>query len=225
VEASSPNAASYVIAPFNQTKRPVYVTPRFENFILYQLHIGSFRGLNDKTQRPVVDRTATFLDVIDKLDYIRGMGFTALALLPVGDIHSDLTWHGVGEGYQGASHLYAPEHRYATAKEKAVQELLELIDAAHRAGLAVIFDVVYTHSAYQDNPYWRYDGNCWGKPPTDGGIYFENADSNQFGTGFAMWKQEVRNFFLDHSRLLLGDYRADGIRFDAIHYLRPEQKN
>jgi 1,4-alpha-glucan branching enzyme len=58
--------------------------------------------------------------------------------------------------------MFAPEDAYASSKEKAVEELLTLVDEAHRRGLTVIFDVVYNHGAVNDNRYWRYDGNCYG---------------------------------------------------------------
>jgi 1,4-alpha-glucan branching enzyme len=221
VESSNESAASYIIPPFDQSRRPVYVTPKFENFILYQVHVGSFAGLHDLRAVPVRNRTATFLDVIDKLGYIRSLGFTGIALLPIGNVFADLHGcGGVGEGYQGNSDMFAPKDAYGSSPGTVVSELLRLVDAAHATGLAVIFDVVYAHAAYRDNRYWRYDGNCFG---TDGGgEYFENGHDTRFGAGFAMWRREVKDFFLDNARLLLRDYRGDGLRFDAIQFVRTD---
>ena len=221
VENSNILSASYVIAPFNQADRPNYTTPRFEKFILYALHVGSFCGLNDLTPAPVVNRTATFLDVIAKLGYIKSLGFTGIALLPLGNVYADLQgWGGTGEGYQGTSDMFAPEDAYGSSKDKTVAELLQLIDSAHKTGLAIIFDVVYNHAAYTDNRYWRYDGNCYGAD--GGGEYFENGHDTRFGTGFAMWQQPVKDFFLDNARMFLRDYRGDGLRFDAIQFVQPD---
>jgi 1,4-alpha-glucan branching enzyme len=217
VESSDVGAASYVVPPFDQSSRPAFSTPAFENFILYQLHVGSFAGLNDLQARPILNRTATFLDIIDKLDYIRRLGFNGIALLPIGDVHDDLS--GVGAGY-GTCDMFAPEDWYATSKEKAVAELLQLVDAAHSKGLAIIFDVVYNHAAITDNRYWRYDGNCYGS--STGGEYFENGHDTRFGNGFGFWQQEVKDFFLDNARMFLGDYRADGLRFDAVQFIQPD---
>jgi 1,4-alpha-glucan branching enzyme len=221
VESSNELAASYVIPPFNQESRPFYSTPSYENFILYQLHVGSFAGLNDLRAIPVQNRTATFLDIIDKLDYIKGLGFSGIALLPIGNVYADLHGcGGTGEGYQGNSDMFAPKDAYGSSKEKTVLELLRLVDAAHAAGLAVIFDVVYAHAAYRDNRYWRYDGNCFGAD--GGGEYFENGHDTRFGAGFAMWRREVKDFFLDNARMLLRDYRGDGLRFDAIQFVQTD---
>lgn len=215
VENSAASASGFVIAPFDQSVRPPFATPRFENFILYQLHVGSFAGLNDVTAFPVKspDRTASFKNVVEKLGYIRDLGFNGLALLPIGEFMGD-----VGVGY-GPADMFAPEDAYATRPDRAVEELLELIDQAHRKGLAVIFDVVYNHGAVNDNRYWRYDGNYYGSCGGGGGIYHENGHDTRFGCGFATWRREVKDFFLDNARMFLRDYRADGLRFDAVQFL------
>ncbi|HEX4405273.1 MAG TPA: alpha-amylase family glycosyl hydrolase [Polyangia bacterium] len=218
VESSDAPSASYVIAPFNQTGRPAFTPPAFESFILYQLHVGSFSGLHDVPAAPAGRRTATFADVIPKLPYIKGLGFNAVALLPIGDVRDDLG--GVGEGY-GTCDMFAPEDEYGTNKSTAVADLLALVDAAHALGLAVIFDVVYGHSAIDNNRYWRYDGNAYGA--TAGGEYFDRGSYDTgFGAGFAFWQQEIKDFFLDNARMFLRDYRVDGLRFDAIQLVQPD---
>jgi len=216
VESSAEGAASYVVAPFDQGRRPAFRTPAFEDFILYQLHVGSFAGLDDLRAKPVVNRTATFLDVRDKLSYLRDLGFNGLQLLPVGDVFNGLG-QAPGEGY-GTSDMFAPEDAYASRRDRAVEELVQLIDAAHDRGLAVLFDVVYSHAATDDNRYWRYDGNFRG----GGGPYFENGHDTRFGRGFAMWRREVKDFFIDNARMFLRDYRADGLRFDAVQFIQPD---
>ena len=125
----------------------------------------------------------------------------------------------MNEGY-GTCDMFAPEDAYASSKERAVAELLQLVDEAHRHGLAVIFDVVYSHGATDDNRYWRYDGNCRGS--STGGDYFEDGHDTKFGAGFAMWKKEVKDFFLDNARTFLRDYRVDGLRFDAVQFIQED---
>jgi len=211
VQSSSASSAGYVVAPFPSGRQP-FQTPAFQDFIIYQLHVGSFAGRNDGI--PVNANTATFVDLIGKLDYIRSLGFNAIAPLPITDAYCDVG--GAGEGY-GPSDMFASEDEYASSPDRAVIELIELIDAAHAKGLAVILDVVYNHAATIDNRYWQYDGNTDG-----GGIYFINGHNTRFGTGFAMWQQEVKNFFLDNARMYLRDYRVDGLRFDAVQFIQPD---
>ena len=100
--------------------------------------------------------------------------------------------------------------------------MLKLVDAAHAAGLAVIFDVVYNHPAPADNRYWRYDGNAAGVCGNGGGEYFVNGHDTHFGCGFAFWQQQIKDFFLDNARMFLRDYRGDGLRFDATQYIQPD---
>jgi len=218
VQSSSASSAGYVVGPFPSARVP-FQTPPFQDFLIYQLHVGSYAGCNDGI--PVQANTATFVDLIAKLDYIRGLGFNAIALLPITDAYCDVG--GAGEGY-GPSDMFAPEDEYASSPERAVTELIQLIDAAHSKGLAVIFDVVYNHAATIDNRYWQYDGNTAGGDgnTAGGGIYFVNGHNTRFGSGFAMWEQEVKDFFLDNARMCLRDYRVDGLRFDAVQFIQPD---
>ena len=204
VESAEDNARGIVVDWQQQWSE--FATPKFADLIIYEAHVGSFAGLNDHLN---ISTYATFADFETKLGYIRELGFNALQLLPTEQVD------GIdGEGY-GATNLFAPHNGYGTPAQ-----LRSLVDAAHRHGLAVIFDVVYHHAASSHNHYWQYDGNT-----TDGGgIYFEDPfhyepARDEDGRSFAHWKSEVQNFFLDHARMLLNEYRGDGLRFDMAHTL------
>jgi 1,4-alpha-glucan branching enzyme len=217
VQSSDPASKGYIVAPFSATQP--FTTPPFQNFLIYQLHVGSFTGLNDGVINPTP--TSTFVNVIPKLDYVRGLGFNAIELLPISDFRADIDG-GAGEGY-GPSDMFASENLYASSPERAVAEFLQLINAAHSKGLAVILDVVYNHAGIDNNRYWQYDGNCSGDNEVyqgkaisiRGGIYFVHGYHTPWGEGFALWQQEVRDFILDNARMYLGDYKVDGLRFDA----------
>jgi 1,4-alpha-glucan branching enzyme len=216
VQSSDPASMGYIVGPFPES-RPPFTTPEFGDLLLYQLHVGSYAGLNDGVT--VENDTATFVDLIDKLDYIRGLGFNAIAPLPITDAQCDL--NGAGEGY-GPCDMFASEDAYATSPDRAVAELIQLIDAAHSKGLAVILDVVYNHAAITDNRYWQYDGNYAGDNGVNGGIYFVHGHPTPWGAGFALWQQEVKDLLLDNARMLLGAYRVDGLRFDAVQAIQPD---
>jgi len=212
VQSSNSASAGYVFGSFPADRQP-FQTPAFQDFLIYQLHVGSFSGRNDGIT--VQANTATFVDLIDKLGYIRGLGFNAIELLPITDAYCDVG--GAGEGY-GPSDMFASEDEYASSPERTVSELIQLIDSAHAVGLAVVLDVVYNHAATIDNRYWQYDGNTAG----GGGIYFVDGHDTRFGSGFAMWQQEVKDFFLDNGRMYLRDYQVDGFRFDAMQFIQPD---
>ena len=172
-----------------------FVTPRFENFIIYQCHIGSFAGRGDQFNKT----WAGFADVENKLGYIRELGFNCVQPLPVQEYSGDRSW-----GYDPAS-FFAPESSYGSP-----YNLQHFVDAAHQQGLAVIFDVVYNHAGPDDNALWEYDGST-----NEGGIYFEGGQGTSWGRGPAWWKQEVQDFFYQNARMYLEYYNADGLRFDV----------
>ncbi|MFO0889024.1 MAG: alpha-amylase family glycosyl hydrolase [Isosphaeraceae bacterium] len=103
-------------------------TPRFRDFLIYELHVGSFAGRNDGLNKA----WSSFEDVEGKLSYIRDLGFNCIELLPVHEYAMDRSW-----GYNPAS-FFAPESSYGSP-----YSLAHLVDEAHRRGLAVVFDVVY----------------------------------------------------------------------------------
>jgi 1,4-alpha-glucan branching enzyme len=224
VESPAAEARSYIAPPF-PSDRPSFVTPSFNELLVYQLHIGSFSGHNDGVI--VRDNTASFLDLIPKLDYIRNLGFNAIQLLPINAEQGSS--QGAGEMY-GPSDLYALANIYATDPSKAVTEFLQLIDAAHSKGLAIFLDVIYAHAGPRENRYWRYDGNFAGhtidvngqQQRVEGGIYFINGHHTPWGEGFALWQPEVRDFIVDNARLFLRDYRIDGLRFDAAQGIQTD---
>ena len=170
-------------------------TPRFENFLIYQCHIGTFAGRNDQFNK----RWAGFADVESKLGYIRDLGFNCVQPLPVQEFSGDRSW-----GYNPAS-LFAIESSYGSP-----YNLQHFVDAAHRHGLAVIFDVVFNHVGPDDNSLWEYDGNTH-----EGGIYFDGGQNTDWGRGPAWWKREVQDFYYQNARLYLEYYHADGLRFDV----------
>ena len=172
-----------------------FQTPRFENFIIYQFHIGTFAGRGDQFNKP----WANLQDIESKLSYIRDMGFNCIQPLPVHEFALDRSW-----GYNPAS-FFAPESSYGSP-----YNLMHFVDAAHRHGLAVIFDVVYNHAGPGDNVLWEFDGYTH-----EGGIYFAGGQMTDWGRGPAWWKREVQDFFYQNARMFFEEYRADGLRFDV----------
>jgi 1,4-alpha-glucan branching enzyme len=151
------------------------------------------------------------LEIVPKLDYIRGLGFNAISLLPIEE------WRNQALMGYATTDFFAPDDDYASSPERAVDELRYLVDQAHQRGLAVLFDVVYGHSSTDANRYWCYDGG-----QKDGGIYFEGGANSPWGRGFAFRKPQVRDFFRDNCRFLFREYNIDGLRFDAVQWIERE---
>ncbi|MGH2807804.1 MAG: malto-oligosyltrehalose trehalohydrolase [Actinomycetota bacterium] len=153
--------------------------------VVYELHTGTFTP------------EGTFEAAIERLPHLVELGVTAVELLPVGEFPGKHGW-----GYDGVD-LYAPHHAYG-----GPDGLKRFADACHRAGLAVIMDVVYNHLGPSGNylsefgPYFtdRYS-TPWGQA-----INFDDA----FSPG-------VRNFVIENALMWLRDYHCDGLRLDAVH--------
>lgn len=172
-----------------------FKTPKFEDFLIYQFHVGSFAGRGDHFNKP----RAGFADVESKFGYIRGLGFNCIEPLPVQEFAGNRSW-----GYNPAS-FFAPESSYGSP-----YALQHFVDAAHKHGLAVIFDVVYNHAGPGDNLLWQYDGY-----KHEGGVYFEGGQDTAWGRGPAWWKREVQEYFYQNARMYFEEYNADGLRFDV----------
>jgi 1,4-alpha-glucan branching enzyme len=209
VSSSDPKLPTIVVDPSSYTFSAPFQTPRFEDFIIYQAHVGSFAGRN-ANQQVVTDRnggTANFSQFEAKLDYIRSMRFNAVQFLPTGEYRG-----AEGEAYN-PSNYYAPEVLYASP-----DALRHLIDACQARGLAVFFDVVYNHMDSTDN-LWQFDGNTdhrtdESEPTTGGGIYFSRIDTG-FGRRPDHESPDVQRFFVDNARMWFDEYHVDGLRFDS----------
>src|SRR6266446_5009731 len=191
--ALQPQNAGIVVDPSMSWSN--FTTPRFEDFIIYQLHVGAFSGRNDHCRT----WPARFGDVQTKLQYIKDLAFNAIELLPVQEFCLDRSW-----GYN-PSFYFAPESGYGSPSE-----LRSLVDEAHKRGLAVLFDVVFNHVSDDDNSLDGLDVYPSGNP----GIYLQ-AYRTPWGSAPAFWKDDVKAFFLANAEMYLDEYNGDGLRFDA----------
>jgi len=209
VTSSDPKVPAVVVDPSTYTFQSPFVTPQFQNFIIYQAHIGSFAGKDDGL--PVITdsngSTASFADFGAKLDYIRSLNFNAVQFLPNGEYRG-----AEGEAYN-PSNYYAPELLYGKP-----DDLRALIDACHQRGLAVFFDVVYNHMDTIDN-LWQFDGNNDHRTDasdatTGGGIYFSTVETG-FGRRPDHDSPDVQRFFIENAAMWFDEYHVDGLRFDS----------
>lgn len=102
--------------------------PPLEEFIIYELHIGTFTP------------EGTFEAVIPRLDELKASGITALEIMPVAQFPGNRNW-----GYDGV-YPYAVQNSYG-----GPDGLKKLVDACHQKGIAIILDVVYNHLGPEGN--------------------------------------------------------------------------
>ncbi|GAB4038393.1 malto-oligosyltrehalose trehalohydrolase [Spirosoma jeollabukense] len=105
-----------------------WVTPALENYLLYELHVGTFTS------------EGTFAAVEEKLDYLKALGINAIEIMPVAQFSNARNW-----GYDGVF-WYAAQVSYGGASG-----LQHLVNACHVRGIAVVLDVVYNHFGPEGN--------------------------------------------------------------------------
>ncbi len=136
-----------------------------------------------------------FAGVAERLEGWAALGITAIELMPVGAFGGTRGW-----GYDGVL-PFAPLERYGTP-----DELRALVDRAHGLDVSVFLDVVYNH--------FGPDGNYLGAYAA---AFFDEEVHTPWGGAVAVDKPPVHRFFAENALMWLGDYRIDGLRFDAVH--------
>jgi 1,4-alpha-glucan branching enzyme len=176
--------------------------PAWNDLVIYELHIGTF---NVKEQ----GHPGTFRDVIERLGYLQSLGINCIEVMPATEFPGAYSW-----GYN-PSNPFALESDYGGA-----EAFRELVKAAHQHGIAVILDVVYNHFGPGDLDLWQFDG--WNEND-GGGIYFYNDWRAETPWGHNRpdyGRPEVRRYILDNALMWLEDYHCDGLRMDAIAFIR-----
>jgi isoamylase len=190
------------------------------------MHVAGF------TRHPssgvAAERRGTYAGIIEKIPYLQDLGVTAVELLPVfqfdrQDCPADLVNYW---GYSPVS-FFAPHAGYSSRKDALgpVDEFRDLVKALHRAGIEVILDVVYNHTA---------EGNAGGPTLCFRGlandVYYildnNRADyANYSGTGNTLNANQsiVRRMILDSARYWVTHMHVDGFRFDLASILSRDE--
>jgi len=179
----------------------------WNELVIYEMHVGTFH-VKEKGHPGTLD------SVIEKLPYLVKLGINALELMPIMEFSGDFSW-----GYN-PSHPFAVEGVYG-----GPDALKRLVKAAHQQGVAIIIDVVYNHFGPSDLDLWQFDG--WSENGK-GGIYFYNDRRSTTPWGETRpdyGRDEVRQYLRDHALMWLEEFHADGLRWDAITYIKNIEGN
>ncbi|XZE53918.1 glycogen debranching protein [Planctomycetaceae bacterium SH139] len=186
--------------------------PRHEHdLIIYELHVRGFTQ-SPSSQVPH-DRRGTFLGVVDKIPYLKELGITAVELMPIFQYDPQ---EGNFWGYMPLN-FFAPHSQYATEPHHAAHELRTMIKALHAAGIEVLLDVVFNHTAEGNS-----NGPCYSYKGIDNSTYYiisadtDKVYANYTGTGNTLHtkNRQVSRIILDSMRSWISEYHADGFRFD-----------
>ena len=190
--------------------------------IIYEMHVRGFTA--DSSSGVAEAKRGTYAGLVEKIPYLQQLGVTAVELLPVFQFDSqDCPPGGINYwGYAPVS-FFAPHHAYSWCKNPlgAVDEFRDMVKALHRAGIEVILDVVYNHTAEGDD---RGPTLCFRglDNPT---YYILEQDparySNFTGTGNTLNANHpvVRRMIVDSLRHWVREMHVDGFRFDLASIL------
>ena len=203
-------------------------TPLHES-VIYETHVRASRMLHPDV-REELRGTYAGLASEPALDYLRDLGVTAVELLPVHHIvdESFLFERGLSN-YWGYSTIgfFAPHSRYAATGQhgQEVREFKGMVKALHRAGIEVILDVVYNHTAEGNHlgPMLSFKGvdnkSYYRLVPDDPRHYMDYT-----GTGNTLNAQHpsVLRLIMDSLRYWVIECHVDGFRFDLASALARE---
>jgi|GEM_PF-259515 len=162
-----------------------FVKPIKENLVIYELWVYDFSPTRD------------FQGVIDKLDYLQGLGINTIELMPIMEYSGNISW-----GYNP---------RYFHAVDKAhghKNKLKELIDKCHQRGIAVVLDMVLNH-AEEDFPYVQMY-------PLNANPFFNAVATHPFSV-FRDFNHDyalTKNLVKDINLFWIQEFKFDGFRFD-----------
>jgi 1,4-alpha-glucan branching enzyme len=182
--------------------------PDPSRLILYEMSVYGFTE-DDQDIQP--DSRGRFGGITERIQagYFRQLGVTALSLMPLAEF----------PGAQGPGTLGYNPSLYLTVERDfgTPDDLRELVNTAHRNGLAVLLDQVFNHTSNDSNPLWEMilEHPSEEDAPEEGGLYF--SGKTPWGNRVATEKMDVQNMLIDACKLLVKEYHVDGFRFDATH--------
>ena len=223
-----------------QAMKAVVVDPRNYNWegdipletdysvsVIYEMHAAGFtRHPNSGVSS---ENRGTYAGLVEKIPYLKSLGITAVELLPIQqfdeqDVPSSLTNYW---GYSPIG-LFAPHYGYSSDKSPLgpINEFRDMVKSFHKAGIEVILDVVFNHTAEgdQDGPTLSFKGL------ENEAYYILQQDKSRYanytGTGNTINANYsvVRRLILDCLRYWVSEMHVDGFRFDLASVMSRGEK-
>jgi glycogen operon protein len=190
--------------------------------IIYEMHVRGF------TRHPSsgvdAEKRGTYAGVIEKIPYLQDLGITAVELLPVFQFDPQDSPPGRINywGYAPVS-FFSPHQAYSSRQDPLgpVDEFRDMVKAFHRAGIEIILDVVFNHTAEGDHQgptvsFRGLDNNAYYILEQDRSHY-----ANYTGTGNTLNANHpvVRRMIVDSLKYWVEEMHVDGFRFDLASIL------
>ena len=212
---------SVVVNPYFDWGNDQHPNISYHDSVIYEAHVRGMTNLNQDVP-PDIRGTYAGLAYPAVIDYLKKLGITAIELMPIHQFVNDSFLQQKGlSNYWGYNTIgfFAPHNAYSSVGERGqqVNEFKSMVKAYHRAGMEVILDVVYSHTA---------EGNHMGPTLSFKGIdnqaYYRLVDNDPYhyfdttGTGnsLLMRSPHALQLITDSLRYWVTEMHVDGFRFD-----------
>ena len=212
---------SAVVNPYFDWGNDQHPNISYHDSVIYEAHV---RGMTNLNLDVPTDIRGTYAGLAypSVIEYLRKLGVTAIELMPIHQFVNDSFLQEKGlSNYWGYNTIgfFAPHNAYSSSGQRGeqVNEFKSMVKAYHRAGMEVILDVVYNHTAEGNNlgPTLSFKG-------IDNGAYYRLADNDRrhyfdtTGTGnsLLMRSPHALQLITDSLRYWVTEMHVDGFRFD-----------
>lgn len=197
--------------------------------VLYEMHHRDFSvhpssGIVNKGKFLALTEHGTVSPAGDKtgIDHLKELGVTHVHILPSYDFNSvdetQLPNNRYNWGYDPVNYN-TPEGSYSTNPadpQARIREMKKMVKSLHDAGIGVVMDVVYNHTALNDDSNFSLTAPGYYYRHRADGSY---SDASGCGNETASEREQMRNFIVNSVKYWAKEYHIDGFRFDlmAIH--------
>ncbi len=171
-----------------------FTIPAHDNLVIYEMLFRDFTGING-----AANGAGTVKKAIEKIPYIKNLGFNAVELMPIMEFNGNNSW-----GYNTNFYM-APDKAYGSPKDYK-----DFIEECHRNGIAVILDIVFNQSDGLHPWYQMY--------PIDTNPFYNKTAPHAWSV-LNDWNQGhplVQQQWTDALKYWLEKYNVDGFRFDLV---------
>ncbi len=198
----------------------------YASTVIYEVHVGGFTRHPNSGVAP--ERRGTYAGLVEKIPYLQELGITAVELLPVQQFDPQDAPPGYTNywGYSPIA-LFAPHAGYSSRSDPLgpVNEFRDMVKALHRAGIQVILDVVFNHTAESG----RHGPTISLRGLENKAYYILKDDlaryANYSGCGNTLNTNHsiVRRMIMDCLRYWVSEMHVDGFRFDLASVMARDE--
>ena len=221
LDSAAHTMKSAVINPYFDWGNDQHPYISYHDSVIYEAHVRGMTNLNMDVP-PDIRGTYAGLAYPSVIEYLKKLGVTAIELMPIHQFVNDSFLQEKGlSNYWGYNTIgfFAPHNAYSSSGERGeqVNEFKSMVKAYHHAGMEVILDVVYNHTAEGNNrgPTLSFKG-------IDNASYYRLVEGDQqhyfdtTGTGnsLLMRSPHALQLITDSLRYWVTEMHVDGFRFD-----------